>query len=91
MFYHKGELHPLLSDHPDIKKAWKAWDEIIVLWEKVAEGYTLQSQDISERNSGKDEGDGQSETDFLSVKDSTDTFATELQKTKEVKRHDDAR
>lgn len=38
MFYHKGSLYPLLSDHPDIKKAWEAWDEIITLWDKTAEG-----------------------------------------------------
>lgn len=38
MFYHKGSLYPLLGDHPDIKKAWEAWDEIITLWDKTAKG-----------------------------------------------------
>ena len=38
MFYYKGSLHPLLGDHPDIKKAWEAWDEIITLWDKTAKG-----------------------------------------------------
>ncbi|XP_015758903.1 PREDICTED: polyamine oxidase 3-like [Acropora digitifera] len=36
MFYYKGSLYPLLGDHPDIKKAWEAWDEIITLWDKTA-------------------------------------------------------
>ena len=35
MFYYKGELLPLLSSHPDIQKAWKAWDEIVFFWEKL--------------------------------------------------------
>lgn len=34
MFYYKGKLRPLLSSHPDIQKAWKAWDDIIFFWEK---------------------------------------------------------
>lgn len=38
MFYHKGSLYPLLGDHPDIKKAWEAWDEIITIWDKTAKG-----------------------------------------------------
>ena len=38
MFYYKGSLRPLLGDHPDIKKAWEAWDEIITLWDKTAKG-----------------------------------------------------
>ena len=38
MFYYKGSLYPLLGDHPDIKKAWEAWDEIITLWDKTAKG-----------------------------------------------------
>ena len=38
MFYYKDELHPLLSSHPDIQKAWKAWDDIICLWDKISKG-----------------------------------------------------
>lgn len=38
MFYYKDELHPLLSSHPDIQKAWKAWDDIIFLWDKISKG-----------------------------------------------------
>ena len=50
MFYHKGEFHPLLSDHPDIKKACKAWDEIVLSREKPVNGDVLQGQDNSHSN-----------------------------------------
>ena len=43
MFYYKGELHPLLSSHPDIQKAWKAWDDIIVLWNKISKSELPQN------------------------------------------------
>ena len=43
MFYYKGKLHPLLSSHPDIQKAWKAWDDIILFWEKISRNDHLQS------------------------------------------------
>ncbi|KAL9952453.1 hypothetical protein ACROYT_G039712 [Oculina patagonica] len=45
MFYYNGELHPLLSSHPDIQKAWKAWDDIIFFWEKVPKNDLHQSAD----------------------------------------------
>ena len=44
MFYYKGKLHPLLSSHPDIQKAWKAWDDIILFWEKRSRNDDLQSR-----------------------------------------------
>ena len=43
MFYYKGELLPLLSSHPDIQKAWKAWDDIIFFWEKLPKNDLPQS------------------------------------------------
>ena len=43
MFYYKGKLHPLLSSHPDIQKAWKAWDDIVFFWEKRLRNDLLQS------------------------------------------------
>jgi len=43
MFYYKGKLYPLLSSHPDIQKAWKAWDDIIFFWEKSSKNGILQS------------------------------------------------
>ena len=43
MVYYNGELLPLLSSHPDIQKAWKAWDDIIFFWEKLPKNDLLQS------------------------------------------------
>ena len=43
MFYYKDKLHPVLSSHPDIQKAWKAWDDIIFFWEKRSKTDLLQS------------------------------------------------
>ena len=48
MIYYKGKLHPLLSDHPDISEAWKAWDEIIFLSQKETNNDILQTSISSE-------------------------------------------
>lgn len=48
MIYYKGKLRPLLSDHPDISEAWKAWDEIIFLSQKETNNDILQDPISSE-------------------------------------------
>ena len=48
MIYYNGKLHLLLSDHPDISEAWKAWDEIIFLLQKETNNDILQNPISSE-------------------------------------------
>ena len=97
MFYYKGEFHPLLSDHPDIKEAWVAWDQLILYWDKIAEedivqipGYSdkKSSKDtIFPRNGGKLEANSSTQSGCLSV---DDLAATELEigKAQEIEREE---
>lgn len=72
MIYYKGKLHPLLSDHPEISKAWKAWDEIIFLSQKATNNDLLQNPITSEdkRDSFLHKGD----VDTRAKKDFADTM-----------------
>jgi len=95
MFYHNGELHPLLSEHPDIKKAWKAWDEIIFLWEEQVNGDVLQCQNNSNseskggedtilpEDSGNLDAHSHAKTDSISAKDSTNS-KTAIEETEQM-------
>ena len=96
IFYYKGELHPLLSDHPDIQKAWKVWDELI-LWEEKNKDNILQNPGNSDETKSedmvlfKDGGEAKVvEESSISVSDFTDTVA-ELVKSQETERKEDIR
>ena len=87
MFYYKGKLRPLLSSHPDIQKAWKAWDDIIFIWEKrstndlqSAENFckTDQEANVCDKSS-KSAEKHQSQPDLGSIKDSGVTKLEEAQ------------
>jgi len=90
MFYYKGKLHPLLSSHLDIQKAWKAWDDIIFFWEKRSRNDHLQStenfhetdQEANVYDSGcKSAEDHQTQPDSVSIKNSG---VTKLEETQEM-------
>ena len=97
MFYYKGEFHPLLSDHPDIKEAWTAWDQLTLYWNKVAEEDIFQSPEYSDKKSGEDtifpsnggkfEANSTTQSGYLSA---NNLAATELEtgKVQEVERED---
>ena len=95
MFYYKGEFHPLLSDHPDIKEAWRAWDQLILYWDKVAEEDVFQIPEYSDnksaedtifpRNGGKLEANCSTQSGCLSV-DNLAATASEIRKAQEVDR-----
>ena len=73
MFFYKDELHPLLSSHPDIQKAWKAWDDIIFLWDKISKRELHQNaENVS------CEGNGRSAESY-SVKPDSESKATSVQ------------
>ena len=84
MIYYKGKLHSLLSSHPDIQKAWKAWDDIIFFWEKRSRNDLLQSaehfcetdQGANVYNSAEDH---QTQPDSVSIKNSGVTKVGETQ------------
>ena len=47
-------MHPLFSDHPDIQKAWKVWDELIFLGEKKNKDDISQNPENSDETKSKD-------------------------------------
>lgn len=90
MFYYKGKLHPLLSGHPDIQKAWKAWDDIIFFWEKRSRNGLLQNVEnvcktdqeaniYDKRHKSAEKH--QSQPDLVSIEDSG---VTKLEETQEM-------
>ena len=97
MFYYKGEFHPLLSDHPDIKEAWRAWDQLILYWDKVAEEDVFQIPEYSDnksaedtifpRNGGKLEVNCSTQSACLSV-DNLAATASEIRKSQEDEREE---
>ena len=97
MFYYKGEFHPLLSDHPDIKEAWRAWDQLILYWDKVAEEDIFQISEYSNnksredtifpRNGGKLEANSSTQSSCLSVNNLAAT-ASEIRKAQEAEREE---
>lgn len=95
MFYYKGEFHPLLSDHPDIKEARRAWDRLILCWDKVAEEDIFQIPEYSDNESGEDtissrngdklEANSSTQSSCLSV-DNLAATASEIRKAQEAER-----
>ena len=71
MFYYKGKLHSLLSSHPDIQKAWKAWDDIIFFWEKRSRNDLQSALHFCETDQGTNVNniaeDDQTQPDSVSI------------------------
>ena len=98
MFYYKGEFHPLLSDHPDIKDAWRAWDQLILYWDKVAEEDVFQMPEYSDnksaedtifpRNGSKLEANCSTQSGCLSVDNLAGATASEIRKAQEVEKEE---
>ena len=89
MFYYKGNLYPLLSSHPDIQKAWKAWDDIIFFWEERSRNDFLSTDNFHKTDQEAnvcDTGpkvveDHQIQPDSISIKNSG---VTKLEETQEM-------
>lgn len=72
MFFYKDEFHPLLNSHPDIQKAWKAWDDIIFLWDKISKSELCQNaKNASCEDNGKSAGSHHVKPDSESKANST--------------------
>ena len=83
MFYYNGKLHSLLSSHPDIQKAWKAWDDIIFFWEKRSRNDVQSAEHFYETDQGANvyniAEDCQTQPDSVSIKNSGVTKVEETQ------------
>ena len=83
MFYYNGKLHSLLSSHPDIQKAWKAWDDIIFFWEKRSRNDVQSAEHFYETDQGANvyniAEDCQTQPDSVSIKNSGVTNVEETQ------------
>ena len=87
----------MLSDHPDIKDAWRAWDQLILYWDKLAEEDIFQIPEYSDnksaedtifpRNGGKLEVNCSTRSACLSV-DNLAATASEIRKAQEVEREE---